>query len=176
MACVSSLTGVAERVPGLKVLNATEDLDAAEPAQNAAAPAQSVGVGAQNVGVPAQSVAVVDRNAAALVQSVAVVDLTAAEDHAASAVHNVEACPHVAPVVAGHNYVQAGRVVAPASRFVHGVRDDPYPPVLGSVPAVLVVPPVRADRLGQAAPGVQRATQCRMKEAAREQKSGVALA
>lgn len=168
----SPLTGVAERVPELKVLNATEDLDAAEPAQNAAAPAQSVGVGAQNVGVPAQSVAVVDRNAAALVQSVAVVDLTAVEDHAASAVHNVEADPHVAPVVAGHNYVQVGRDVVPASRFVHGVRDDPFPPVVGSVPAVMVVPPVRADRLGLAAPGVQRAIQCRMKEAVREQKSG----
>jgi hypothetical protein len=104
------------------------------------------------------------------------VDLTAVEDHAASAVHNVEACPHVAPVVAGHNYVQAARDGAQASRFVHGVRDDPIPRVVGCVPAVLVVPPVRAARLGQAAPGVQRATQCRMKGAAREQYSGVALA
>jgi hypothetical protein len=167
---------VAERVPELKVLNATEDLDAAEPAQNAAAPAQSVAVGAQNAAAPAQSVAVGARNVAVPVQSVVVVDLTAAEDHAASAVHNVEVYPHVAPVVVGHNYVQVGRDVAPASRFVHGVRDDPFPPVVGSVPAGLVVQPVRAVRLGQAVRGVQRAIQCLMKEAAREQTSGVALA
>lgn len=163
-------------MPVRKVLNATEDLDAAEPAQNAAAPAQSVGVGAQSVAVPAQSVAVVAQTVAAPVQSVAVVDLTAAEDHAASAVHNVEAYPHVAPVVVGHNCVQVGQDVAPASRFVHGVRDDPYQPVVGSGPAVLVFEPDRADRLGRASPGFQRAIQFRMYEAAREQKSGAALA
>ena len=163
-------------MPELKVLNATEDLDAAEPAQNAAAPAQSVGVGAQNVGVPAQSVAVGARNVAAPVQSVAEVDLTAAEDHAASAVHNVEVYPHVAPVVVGHNYVQMGRDVAPASRFVHGVRDDPFPPVVDSCRAALVVQAVRASRLGQAAPGAQTAIQFRMNEASREQKAAVALA
>jgi len=151
-------------VSELKVLNATEDLDAAEPAQNAAAPAQSVGVGAQNVGVPAQSAAVGARNVAAPVQSVAEVDLTAAEDHAASAVHNVEVYPHVAPVVVGHNYVQMGRDVAPASRFVHGVRDDPFPPVVDSGRAGLVVQPVRASRLGQAEPGARRAFHFRRNE------------